>query len=99
MKIIALLICAAILCSCETAPKHHTRRRSTKAVEDTSIIYADKNGTVVSAGWLTRYKRLEKKAGEIPEDSQISAEGNSFRIPPAAVSHFEKIIREHSGTN
>jgi predicted transcriptional regulator len=93
MKIIALLICAAILCSCETAPKHHTRRRSTKAVEDTSIIYADKNGTVVSAGWLTRYKRLEKKSGEISEDAQIYAEGDAFRIPPAVATHFEEMVR------
>ena|ERR1039458_443366 len=93
MKLITILTCGVVLCSCQTVPKHHIRHHPTKAVEDTTIIYADHNGTVVSAGWLTRYKRLEKKSGEIPEDSQISAEGASFRLPPAVVSHFEEMVR------
>ena len=94
MKIITLLVCAVLLCSCETTHRHaHHRKTVAKIAENTTIISADKTGALVPQGWLNRYHRMEKSDGTIPEDSAIYAEGDAFRIPPAVEAHFEEMVR------
>jgi hypothetical protein len=93
MKIIALLICAAILATCQNTHRQHRHTQHTTPVENTTVISSDKTSTLVPKGWVDRYHRMEKSDGTVPEDAQIYAEGDAFRIPPAVVAHFEEMVR------
>ena len=51
-------------------------------------------GVLVSADWIGRYKTAEAKYSySIPEDSQIKAEGNKFRVPKSVVDHYADMTK------
>jgi len=87
-----LLLCI-LLVGCASASRQHHRHKHSPSLSRTDVISADTSGVLVPGGWVARYKSMEKKAGGIPEDSDIYMEGEHYRIPQEVANHFNNMVR------
>lgn len=64
--------------------------------QNAGVIDCDKNGCLVTAGWMGRYRALEKEFDHrIPADDQITVEGPYYRISYEVSNHFAQLNLSH----
>ena len=84
MKFLILIVATfAAVVTCSTQSNTKTARTHSKAKRTKST------GVLKDSAWVTRYKAEEEKYHySIPQDTEIKAEGNKFRVPQSVVDHY-----------
>src|SRR6266446_9725009 len=94
MKLMGLLIVAALLWGCTITIAHLKQERKVVQVWKAPTKKRPKT-VLVDSHWLEEYRDLEEEHGSytIPEDRAIEAVGDKFRVPMKVKEHFQDLTR------
>lgn len=66
--------------------------------QNAGVIDCDKNGCIVTPGWIGRYRAMEKEFNQfIPADNQIAVEGQNYRVSYEISNHYAQMRAAQRG--